>query len=245
MILRDKIRLLIKRLLYPGLDLHTHSRYRHLPQFFISGQIETLDAGCGNGALSYAAFKKGNNVFGVSNSPLEIQRTSLFFKAYEEHGLRFRLLNLYQLLDLNCQFDQIICSETLEHIKDDRLIIKYFHRLLRPNGILHLCCPHSLHPKHNVNRMDVPEDGGHVRDGYTMENYQHLLESSGFKITDKLGLGTKTLVFWDTILRNIQSHFGDLMAAPLFIILWPFIRFMDKPNPSLPFSIYVKAIKIS
>lgn len=245
MTLFDRVRLLTKRLLYPGLDLHTHSRYRHLPKYFTSGQLDTLDAGCGNGALAFAAFRKGNKVCAVSNSPIEIERTSFFFKTYEKDGLKFQFLNLYNVMDLKQQFDQIICSETLEHIKNDRLIIKYFYQLLRPNGVLHLCCPHSEHPKHNFKRTDIPEDGGHVRDGYTMDDYKEMLETTGFKITDQLGLGTKTLVFWDSIMRDLQRRFGDLGAVPLFMLLWPFIPLMDKPNPGLPFSIYVKAVKIS
>src|SRR5579875_2286641 len=44
-------RYLAKRMLYPGLDLHTRSRYRYLERWIVGGPAETLDAGSGNGAL--------------------------------------------------------------------------------------------------------------------------------------------------------------------------------------------------
>jgi len=58
--LRDRMRLWGKRLMFPGLDLHTRCRYRRLPKFFREGAIVTLDAGCGNAALCYAAYQPGN-----------------------------------------------------------------------------------------------------------------------------------------------------------------------------------------
>ena len=61
-----RIRSLIKWMLFPGLDLLTRCRYRFLPTFFAAGPLLTLDAGCGNGALSYAAYKLGNTVLGVT-----------------------------------------------------------------------------------------------------------------------------------------------------------------------------------
>jgi hypothetical protein len=42
---RDRIRLWGKRLLFPGLDLHTRSRYRFLTRYFSEGPIGTLDVG--------------------------------------------------------------------------------------------------------------------------------------------------------------------------------------------------------
>src|SRR5690349_13312835 len=45
----------LKRLLFPGLDLHARCRYRWLPPLFCAGPIETLDVGFGNGAFSLAA----------------------------------------------------------------------------------------------------------------------------------------------------------------------------------------------
>jgi 2-polyprenyl-3-methyl-5-hydroxy-6-metoxy-1,4-benzoquinol methylase len=46
------VRLRLKWTFFPGLDLYTRGRYRFLPRFFLEGNVKTLDAGCGNGALA-------------------------------------------------------------------------------------------------------------------------------------------------------------------------------------------------
>ena len=175
-----QLRLRAKRLLFPGLDLNTRCRYRFPPRFFRSGPIDTLDAGCGNGALSYAAYKLGNRVLGVTNDPNEVRKARALFSAIgaDSNRLSFEVCNLYDLPQLGHKFNQIICSETLEHIKRDDVVIRYFYDILHPGGVLHLCAPFARHPAHNLGRVDGPEDGGHVRDGYTLESY-HALHRAG------------------------------------------------------------------
>ena len=140
---RDWLRLVGKRLLFPGLDLHTRSRYRFLTRYFKTGHIDTLDAGCGNGALSYAAYRRGNRVLGVTMEPTQVRKDIEYFSflGTDPDRLKFEVLNLYDLPRLDRKFDQIICSETLEHISRHDLVVQYFHELLREGGVLHICCP--------------------------------------------------------------------------------------------------------
>jgi len=232
-------------MIFPGLDLNTRSRYRHLPEYFIKGQVDTLDAGCGNGALSYVAYKKGNNVLAVSFSKAEIARNKEYFSYLKvnEDRLKFMVLNLYELPSIEHKFDQIICSETLEHISDDNLIIKYFYDILRPGGVLHLCCPYSKHPIHNLGRTNAPEDGGHVREGYTHESYKELLEPVGFSIVESAGIGSELLQNIYYPLKIIRKYkYGDLYSLPYFIITYP-LQILEHKNPKIPLSLYVKAVK--
>ena len=106
----SQIKILGKRLIFPGLDINTRSRYRFLPEYFITGLVDTLDAGCGNGALAYAAYKKGNNVLGVSSSESDIVRNRKYFShlRIDKDRLKFKVLNLYDLPSINNKFDQII-----------------------------------------------------------------------------------------------------------------------------------------
>src|SRR2546428_6848304 len=53
-----KLKLIAKDVFFPGLDLHTRCRYRMLDAFIRPGNIDTLDAGCGNGALTFLAVRK-------------------------------------------------------------------------------------------------------------------------------------------------------------------------------------------
>ena len=239
-----KGKMLAKRVLFPGLDLHTRCRYKFLPDFFIDGDIETLDAGCGNGALSLAAYNKGNRVLGVSYVKREVEDTGQLFDSMGIPRERLELIemNLYKLNTIERKFDQIICSETLEHIKRHEKIVESFAAMLRPGGRLVLCCPYAPHPENALGRIDVPEDGGHVRDGYTLESYSSLLEPAGFRIVQHAGLGSPLLCKLDWVLRNVRIRVGDLWSMPLFAILMPF-TVLDYFNPRIPFSLMVVAEK--
>lgn len=233
-----------KWLLFPGLDLNTRCRYRFLARFFRSGLIDTLDAGCGNGALSYAAYKLGNRVLGVTHNQTEVDKARALFSfvGTDCKRLRFELCDLYDLSKLGNKFDQIICSETLEHITRDKDVIEVFYKMLKDGGVLHLCCPYALHPDHCLGRVNEPENSGHVRDGYTLESYRALLDPVGFKIVRSSGLGAPFLQRLDSVIRRVRIRWGDLGALPLFVLVWPWLRF-DSRDPKVPFSVYVQATK--
>ena len=234
-----------KRVFFPGLDLHTRCRYRMLPEYIRSGSLQTLDAGSGNGALSYAAWRKGNQVLGVSFSRREVDDTTLLFRSIGINGdsVQFRRMNIYDLRSLGRTFDQIICSETLEHIKRDAEVVGMFSDLLKPGGQLLLCCPHALHPEHALGRTDEPETGYHVRDGYTLKSYRALLDPVGLKVTQILGLGSPLLCRLDKLLRGLRHKVGDLGAFPVFLMFLP-LTLLDYRNPEMPFSLAVVAEKI-
>lgn len=233
---------IVKRLLFPGLDLHTRCRYRWLPPLFLPGPIETLDVGFGNGAFSLAAAKKMNLVTSVSMDQAAVNKAVSFFGPNNK-SISFLCLNAYKLRDLGRQFDQIICLETLEHISDDQGMVRLFWDLLRPGGVLQLCCPNAAHPHHNLGRVNNPEDGGHVRDGYTLESYRKLLEPAGFVIEKHLGIGSPILTTLDHPIRWIRTRCGDAFALPFFAVVGPIIYLFDRPNPRIPFSLHIVAKK--
>lgn len=241
---RDRIRLWGKRLLFPGLDLHTRCRYRRLPKFFREGAIATLDAGCGNGALSYAAYRRGNRVLGVTMEVDQVRKANEYFLflGTDPERLKFKVHNLYDLPKLNAKFDQIICSETLEHILRDKLVVEYFHDLLNEGGVLHICCPYSEHPGNKDQICTDESVGWHVRDGYTMETYKALLEPVGFEIVKSAGLGSPFYVKLTDLIIDVWMGMGFAFALPLFLITWP-LQVFDFENPAVPRSLYVQCVK--
>jgi SAM-dependent methyltransferase len=240
----SRLKLLAKRIFFPGLDLHTRCRYRFLEEFIVPGDIDTLDAGSGNGALTYLAYRKGNRVLGVTALAREVESTTALFRARRipSDRVEFRQMNIYDLRTLNRRFDQIICSETLEHIRRDREVVQMFADLLNPGGRLILCCPHAIHPEHNLGRTDEPETGYHVRDGYTFESYEAILGPAGFKITHRIGIGSPVVCRLDRALRWLRHKVGDAGAFPVFLLLVPF-TWLDYRDPKMPFSAAVVAEK--
>jgi SAM-dependent methyltransferase len=139
-------------------------------------------------------------------------------------------------------FDEIICYEVLEHVRRDSDVLGQFYRMLKPGGVLHVSCPYRLHPRHQVEVLDLNEMGGHVRPGYTEDQYRALLEPIGFQIRDVVGIGTPGIYHADRILRGIRNRFGDLCALPFLPLTLPFV-WLAKFNPRVPFSLYVRAVK--
>jgi 2-polyprenyl-3-methyl-5-hydroxy-6-metoxy-1,4-benzoquinol methylase len=68
----------------------------------------------------------------------------LGFKLADETRLKFVRFNLYDLPSLDVKFDEMVCYETLEHIRRDHDVAREFYRLLNPGFVLRLCCPYSL-----------------------------------------------------------------------------------------------------
>jgi SAM-dependent methyltransferase len=234
----------VRSLIYPGLDLHTRNR-ASLRRFWKTGQRDVLDAGSGNGYFSYLAYKSGARVVALNFEQGQVDKAREFLVGYRKADpsrLKFEQHNLYDLAKEQRKFDEIICFEVLEHLRDDHAVVNEFYRILRPGGVLHVCCPHRLHPRHQAEVLDTEEKGGHIRAGYTEEDYRRLLEPAGFVIDRIVGIGPPSVYFADTVLRFIRNRLGDLPALPLLPLTLPIVR-LARMDPPLPFSLYVKAVK--
>src|SRR5262249_34005953 len=147
-----RIRSWVRNILYPGLDLHTRNR-ASLCRFWKTGQRDVLDAGSGNGYFSWLAYMSGARVVALNVEKEQIDQAHEFLVGYRKADpsrLQFEHRNLYDLPAETRSFDEIICYEVLEHLRRDADVVKEFYRLLRPGGVLHLCCPYRLHPRHQV-----------------------------------------------------------------------------------------------
>ena len=195
--------------------------------------------------LSYASCRKGNIVLGLSIKDSEVARCRALFNGHlriPTERLMFEVRNLYTLGELNMQFDEIICSEVLEHLSRDRDVCLSFWKLLKPGGTLHLCCPNSDHPDNLHGPLDPGETGGHVRPGYNLTSYKALLEPLGFRIVESVGISGPIRQAFNRRIIRIEEMFG---AVPGFLLsgfaglfLW-----LDPAVPRVPYSIYIRAVK--
>lgn len=235
---------LLRRLIYPGLDLHTRNR-ASLCRFWKTGPRDVLDAGSGNGYFSWLAYRSGASVVAINLDAAQVEKAREFLVEYRKADparLRFEHCSLYDLTKETRMFDEIVCFEVLEHLARDFDVAKEFYRILRPGGVLHLCCPYRLHPRHRAEVLDLNETGGHVRAGYTEEDYRQLLEPLGFRIDRVAGIGPKSVYIADAILCAIRGWAGDMFALPLLPLTMPCVWFA-RLNPKVPFSLYVTAVK--
>ena len=243
--------LLIKKLLFPGLDIGIRKRMKFV-KYFRNGDLLTLDAGCGNGAFSFAAYKSGNRVIGIDSDPKKLKRCQEFrdYLKIDPERCDFKVYNAYDLLSLNKEFDQIICFETLEHIKDDKKVIEIFSKILKPNGILHLCVPYSKRNPYYGEIISDIEDGNHVRLGYNFEELEKMLQKSNLKITKRdtaVGFFTQKLINFNNwldlnLLKNFSNRIRDVVHFTSFLFLYP-LTFFDIFFVTRYLNIYVCAIK--
>lgn len=236
---------LLRYIALPGTDIFTRRR-TELEQHWLKGARKVLDAGFGNGWFSYRAYKSGATVTALAIGPGLVRKaTALYndFLGIPEDRLAFRELNLRDAGRLDGCFDEIICYETLEHVGDDEAVCRTFWQLLRPGGVLHLCCPNSQHPRWQREKLDAFENGGHVRHGYTESDFCRLLEPIGFGIDCSEGVGGPLLVLLqERVQAPLRRMLGETGAALAAAAAVPFVAF-DKASPSLPFSIYVRAVR--
>lgn len=231
-------------LVYPGLDLHTRNR-ASLCQFWQSGPRDVLDAGSGNGYFSWLAYKSGANVVALNFEQSQVEKACAYLidhRKADPTRLRFEQRNLYDLDRETRAFDEIICYEVLEHLRRDANVVAQFYRLLKPGGVLHVCCPNRLHPRHQAEVLDTKESGGHVRAGYTEDDYRKLLEPVGFKIDKIVGIGPDSVYVADKVMRAIRNRVGDVFSLP-FLPLGLIAVGNAKLNPAVPFSLYAKGVK--
>lgn len=235
---------ILRNLVYPGLDLFTRCR-SSLCRYWKSGPRDVLDAGSGNGYFSWLAYQSGARVVALNYEPAQVEKAREFligFRKADPARLQFEQYNLYDLNKESRTFDEIICYEVLEHLRRDTEVVREFFRILRPGGVLHVCCPNRLHRRHQAERLDVNETGGHVRAGYTEVDYRQMLEPLGFRIEEVVGIGPESLYYADAVIRAIRIREGDIAALPLLPLGLLILR-LARFNPPVPFSIYVKAIK--
>jgi SAM-dependent methyltransferase len=242
--LKPSLKNTIRWFLMPGFDLFTRRRVR-LCRHWSRGARRVLDAGSGNGWFSYLAYRSGATVTAVNFAKDQVEKAERFYNDWAGIGkdrLRFQQLNLYDLLTLGEQYDEIICYETLEHIKDDGAVCSSFWKLLKPGGLLHLCCPFAEHPRWRNETLDLEEKGYHVRAGYTLASYRSLLEPIGFQIVEAEGIGGRALTGVSRFVSIARNRCGDALCAPLALISLPLVGF-DQGDSDCPYSLYVKALK--
>jgi len=241
------IKMLVKHLLFPGLDFGTRPR-RKLIRYFLSGNICTLDAGCGNGAFSLAAYELGNQVAGINLDPDQVRRCREYgqYVGADKGRLHFRVFNIYDLRTLNKTFDQIICFETLEHLIRDNEVVQIFSDCLAPGGRLHLCTPNAQCLFNAMGGISQTEDGGHVRVGYTHEELEGLMREAGIQpiISDTVGgygcIKATAIQRWleDHLFNRLPQFLGDACRVSAFLFLSPMVL-LDHVVPYPAWSVYV------
>lgn len=230
-----------KRLLFPGIDVATRQRQRFIGHF-TSGNVRTLDVGCGNGAFALAAYGLGNSVLGIDLNPENVRRCNEYaeFLGVDRRRCRFEVANVYDL-DSSERFDQIVAFEILEHLEHDEAVIAALANLLEPGGRLHVSSPYLHRTPYAGEVLSETEDGGHVRLGYTIDQLETMFEAAGLTPT----LNDAAVGPWSRraleLVNRAEMRFGRLAALATFLFTYPPTLLERRPQQPRALILYAQA----
>ncbi|MFC3122296.1 bifunctional 2-polyprenyl-6-hydroxyphenol methylase/3-demethylubiquinol 3-O-methyltransferase UbiG [Agaribacter flavus] len=97
--------------------------------------LRILDLGCGGGLVSEALAKRGAMVVGIDASELSVQ-------VAKQHAIKsgldidYRNVLAKDLIDDGEMFDVVINAEVIEHVSDQKGLVKHCSQLTRENGVV-------------------------------------------------------------------------------------------------------------
>jgi SAM-dependent methyltransferase len=212
-------------------DAAVFDRWLWLRRHIQPGHLRTLDAGCGSGAFAMYAAKIGNDALGVSFDAENNKKASARSKLLGIKNIKFIQTDLRSLDEISEHlglFDQIICFETIEHICNDKKLIKDIANLLKKNGKLFLITPYKHYKHLPGDKLSLVEDGGHVRWGYTHEEIKNILHGFNLKVQTEeyiSGYISWHLIYFQRIFEQFHPKLAWLLVFPFRIFQWidPFL----------------------
>jgi len=201
-----------------------------------------LDCGCGTGAFGIGAAKRGYDAMGISKDAAAIGRAQDRADHLVPGRARFEVQDIRDFAEraeFTETFEFVISLEVIEHLADDRAMMRHMARCLKPGGRLLLTTPYyhymAITPDEEGPRSEVEDENldWHVRRGYTPAMLAELCEDAGLvieevsycsgvisqKLTTVLRLFTRLhyLVGWAlTLPFRILPPLFDRVATPLF-----------------------------
>ena len=186
------------------------------------GSQSLVDVGCGTGAFTMGAARRGYRALGLSwdkrNQNVAQQRARICKASNAKFDVQ-DVRHLDERADLAGQFDVAICCECIEHILDDSKLMKDISRCLKPGGIVLLTTPnfHFRPMAFDNDNFATVENGAHVRRGYTPEDLGRLCEASGLEVLEIdycSGLLSQKLTSIQRIVANLTS---ELLSWPIVL----------------------------
>lgn len=162
----------------------TYRKLIYLSEKYLSKEDRVLDIGCGVGTIDFYLADKCINLLGVDVSERAIKLCRENSRVLGlETKLEFKQLN-FPKHNFFEQFNLIICSEVLEHIKNDRRAIKTVYKLLCSGGIAIFSVPSQNAPLYRIGILNKFEKNvGHLR-RYLPEDITSNIIKEGFMIKE-------------------------------------------------------------
>ena len=200
---------------------------------------EVLDIGSGVGTVDFYLANKGKRVIGIEISEKAFKVANKSLKLFNLEGnVKFYRTDFFNFKS-NKRYEFLICSEVLEHLKDDKLALEKIYELTKKNGLLMLTVPSKNAPLTKFGVIEnFDERSGHLR-RYTLDELRSFLKENKFKvifskksegilrnslfvfkwgspitrIANRFSVVSDTITFFDNILLNIFGESQLIVVA--------------------------------
>jgi len=215
--------------------------------------LKCLDIGSDNGVISYKLRQLGGTWSSADIDPRSVQamRELVQMRVFHIDG--------ESLPFDDGEFQKVVIVDFLEHIPHDTAFMREVHRVLKPGGTLVLNAPLTRDGwlmKFRARLGLTEELHGHLRPGYSIEEFESLTERAGFEIK-MVGTHTRTVSkLLDTLMvwaiseliqsQNIEGGTRGVIVerkdldrhrweARLFALIYPMVYLTSMIDRLLPF----------
>lgn len=170
-----------------------------------------LDAGFGSGIYSFSLASRVRSVEAIDiaqEKVVQAKKSNIF------ENINFQRGDLTKLRFESGSFGLVICSDVLEHIKNDEKAFSELARVLKKGGVLLLTVPSDSEKNERTYRRY-----GHERGGYSEKDIKELCKKSGLRIIRCEGHSSSASeVFSDISYRIVNNNLLlGILFYPIYI----------------------------
>jgi SAM-dependent methyltransferase len=213
---------------------------------FVRGEVSTLEIGSGGGPFSVELLARRNKVRVIEIDDATAKKTLGKADLYFPDSSFEIIIGHVNKLDLGGPYHQVVMTEVLEHIKDDRECLKRIYVSLEPGGRLVISTPTAIGGLLKNDHVSPTENGHHVRVGYEGPELDKYLHDLGFVVIYRTHYGFA----WARFVQEIQRLCYKMPWRPLVIlfsagcvIIYRLTSFLDRVFTGNPAGQITVAIK--
>jgi len=184
-------------------------------------EASILDAGSGFGQYSYYLSKQSRNwnILGVDVKTEQIEDCNNFFsKIGRSDRVKFEFADLTKF-EKKDNYDLILSVDVMEHIEEDVIVFKNFHKSLKSGGMVLISTPSDQGGSDVHDEDDHSFIDEHVRDGYNISEIEEKLKFAGFsKVEARYAYGAPGKISWKL---SMKYPILLLNASKIFFIILP------------------------
>lgn len=212
---------------YPALGLHVRAKAIMPLLMSIKNPVNVLDAGCGNGSLTFAMARlyRDASITGIDMENALIQNNAVIAARLKLVNCSFMCKDVFDIDPVE-HYDLILSTDNLEHVQNDAGLLRLFYQALKNGGVLILHVPHITRHVFGTSRPNFMEIEGHKRPGYTKNHLEEMLRSAGFTIS----ISQYNYNSFETLFNDISFFItgGKEKNRQVYALVFPFLLLLTK-----------------